>query len=154
MQTPAPAALEELPGHAIRRLQQIAVAVFLQETEPFGLTPVQYGALASVVRSPGVDQRTLAATLGLDTSTTGGVIDRLEARGLLTRNPSEQDRRVRLLTPTAEGLTLVADIEPAMLRAQERMLEPLSPGERAEFMRMLQVLVTANNKLSRAPSGL
>lgn len=151
---PIPAALEELPGHAIRRLQQIAVAVFLQETEPFGLTPVQYGALASVARSPGVDQRTLAATLGLDTSTTGGVIDRLEARGLLTRNPSEQDRRVRLLTPTTEGLTLVADIEPAMLRAQERMLEPLSPGERDEFMRMLKVLVTANNELSRAPSGL
>jgi hypothetical protein len=34
------------------------------------------------------------------------------------------------------------------------MLEPLSPGERGEFMRMLQVLVTANNELSRAPSGL
>ena len=148
------ATLEDLPGHAIRRLQQIAVAVFLQETEPFGLTPVQYGALASVARSPGVDQRTLAATLGLDTSTTGGVIDRLEARGLLNRNPSEQDRRVRRLTPTAAGMTLLADIEPAMRRAQERMLEPLSPGERGEFMRMLQVLVTANNELSRAPSGL
>ncbi len=151
---PPSAVLEDLPGHAIRRLQQIAVAVFLQETEPFGLTPVQYGALASVVRSPGVDQRTLAATLGLDTSTTGGVIDRLEARGLLTRNPSEQDRRVRLLTPTAQGLTLVADIEPAMLRAQERMLETPSPGDRGEIMRMLKVLVTANNELSRAPSGL
>ncbi len=149
---PAPG-LEGLPGHYIRRLQQIAVAVFLQETEPFGLTPVQFGALAAVARSPGVDQRTLAGSIGLDTSTTGGVVDRLEARGLLRRNPSEQDRRVRQLTPTPDGLALLADIEPAMLRAQERMLAPLPPDERQEFMRMLQVLVTANNELSRAPSG-
>ncbi len=157
-QTAAPAdltspPLEELPGHFIRRMQQIAVAIFLQETEPFGLTPVQYAALAAVRRLPGVDQRTLAATIGLDTSTTGGVIDRLEARGLVRRNPSEHDRRVRLLTPTPDGEALLAEVEPAMLRAQERILAPLPPAQRREFMRMLQVLVSANNELSRAPSG-
>ncbi len=145
--------LDDLPGHAIRRLQQIAVAVFLQEAEPFGLTPVQFGALQAVRRAPGVDQRTLAATIGLDTSTTGGVIDRLEARGLLRRNPSPTDRRVRLLTPTDEGLDLLDRVYPAMLRAQERILEPLPAQERQEFMRMLRVLVSANNELSRAPSG-
>ncbi len=145
--------LDALPGHSIRRLQQIAVAVFLQEAEPFGLTPVQFGALQAVRRSPGVDQRTLAALIGLDTSTTGGVIDRLEARGLLRRNPSPTDRRVRLLTPTDEGIALLDQVYPAMLRAQERILEPLPAGERQEFMRMLQVLVKANNELSRAPSG-
>ena len=37
----APLALDTLPGHYIRRLQQIAVAVFLQETDPQGITPVQ-----------------------------------------------------------------------------------------------------------------
>lgn len=146
--------LDELPGHSIRRLQQIAVAVFLQEAEPFGLTPVQFGALQAVRRSPGVDQRTLAAHIGLDTSTTGGVIDRLEARGLLRRNPSPTDRRVRLLTPTEEGVALLDRVYPAMLRAQERILDPLPPAERKEFMRMLQVLVKANNELSRAPSGV
>ena len=144
---------EPLPGHYIRRMQQIAVAIFLQETEAFGLTPVQFAALQAVSRKPGIDQRTLAATIGLDTSTTGGVIDRLEGRGLLRRNPSESDRRVRLLTPTPEGEALLAQIRPAMLRAQDRMLEPLPEAERAEFMRMLAVLVHANNELSRAPSG-
>lgn len=153
----APTALDDdfeaLPGHYIRRMQQIAVAIFLQETEAFGLTPVQFAALQAVSRAPGIDQRTLAATIGLDTSTTGGVIDRLEGRGLLRRNPSEHDRRVRLLTPTAEGEALLAQVRPAMLRAQDRILEPLPPAERGEFMRMLQVLVHANNELSRAPSG-
>jgi len=144
--------LEELPGHFIRRLQQIAVAVFLQETEAFGVTPVQYAALQVICRAPGIDQRTLSGVIALDTSTIGGVIDRLEGRGLLRRNPSDHDRRVRLLTPTAEGEALLQAIEPMMLRAQERILSPLRENEKREFMRMIKTLVNANNELSRAPS--
>ena len=144
--------LDALPGHHIRRLQQIAVAIFLQETEPHGITPVQFAALQTVCNAPGLDQRTLARSIGFDTSTTAGVIDRLEARGLLQRNACADDRRVRLLTLTPAGQALLAQVVPAMQRAQIRMLEPLPRADRAEFMRMLRVLVTANNELSRAPS--
>ena len=147
-----PIELDALPGHHIRRLHQIAVAIFLQEIEPTGLTPVQYAVLQTVCNVPGVDQRTLASTIGQDTSTIGGVVDRLEARGLLQRNASPDDRRVRLLTLTGAGHELLALAIPGMLRAQERMLQPLPKRERAEFMRMLQALVSANNELSRAPS--
>ena len=146
--------LDELPGHYIRRLQQIAVAIFLQETEAQGITPVQYAALQTVANAPGIDQRGLARTIGFDTSTIAAVIDRLEARGLLQRAVSPEDRRVRLLTLTAEGRSVLEAVLPGMRRAQERMLEPLPRAERAEFMRMLKQLVTANNELSRAPSEL
>jgi DNA-binding MarR family transcriptional regulator len=151
--TPPSVDLEDLPGHHIRRLQQIAVAVFLQETEAHGITPVQFAALQTVNNAPGMDQRTLAARIGLDTSTVAGVIDRLEARGLLQRNASAEDRRVRLLTLTETGRTLLAAVAPGMLAAQQRMLAPLSPAERTEFMRLLRLLVDANNDLSRAPSS-
>lgn len=144
--------LEDLPGFHIRRLQQIAVAVFLEETQEHGLTPVQYAAMAAVQRQPELDQRTLARTIGFDTSTIGSVIDRLEARGLMLRNASPTDRRVRLLTLTAEGDTLLAEVQPGMLRAQARMLEPLPPEQRGQFMEMLKVLVDGNNAYSRAPS--
>ena len=147
-----PIDLETLPGHHIRRLHQIAVAIFMQETEAHGVTPVQYGALQAVRNTPGIDQRTLARSIGLDTSTIAGVIDRLEARGLVQRNASAEDRRVRLLTITDAGRTLLAAVAPGMLKAQDRMLAPLSPAERSEFMRMLRQLVTANNAESRAPS--
>ena len=144
--------LDTLPGHHIRRLHQIAVAIFLQETEAHGITPVQYAALQAVNNAPGVDQRTLARTIGLDTSTTGGVIDRLEARGLLARHARPEDRRVRLLALTAEGRARLREVTPAMLRAQERMLEPLTPRQRETFLRLLRTLVESNNALSRAPS--
>ena len=144
--------LESLPGHYIRRLQQIAVAVFLQETEAHGVTPVQYAALHQVAKTPGVDQRTLARSIGLDTSTMASVIDRLEARGLMRRQASPDDRRVRLLSLSDDGHRLVDEMGPGILNAQDRMLAPLSKTERAEFMRMLRLVVTANNELSRAPS--
>ena len=146
-----PIDLESLPGHHIRRLQQIAVAIFLQETEPHGVTPVQYAALQTVGNAPGIDQRTLARSIGFDTSTIAGVVDRLESRGLLMRNASPEDRRVRLLALTDAGRAVLDAVIPAMQRAQARMLAPLTKAERPEFMRMLRTLVTANNELSRAP---
>ena len=149
---PPTIALDTLPGHYIRRLQQIAVAVFLQETEAQGITPVQFAALQTVANQPGLDQRTLAGSIGFDTSTIAGVVDRLEARGLLLRQVAPQDKRVRLLTLTGDGAALLAAAVPGMLRAQERMLAPLPKAERAEFMRMLRVLVAAHNEHSRAPS--
>ena len=142
-----------LPGHQIRRLQQIAVAIFLQETGETGLTPVQYAALQAATNQPGIDQRTLAGLVGLDTSTLAGVIDRLETRGLIKRNPDTRDRRVRLVSPTVEGRQALAQMVPAMMRAQKRILAPLSKADQREFTRMLDVLVTANNELSRAPSA-
>ena len=144
--------LDALPGHYIRRLQQIAVAIFLQETEKHGVTPVQYAALHQIGLAPGIDQRTLARSIGLDTSTIAGVIDRLEVRGLTQRSASPDDRRVRLLDLTPAGQKLLGAIEPDMLKAQKRILAPLPEAERREFMRMLRALVTANNELSRAPS--
>lgn len=146
--------LEPPPGYYIRRLQQISVAIFMEETAAYGITPVQFAVLSTVQRHPGLDQRTLARTIGLDTSTIAGVIDRLERRGLLQRNASAADRRVRLLTLTNEGETLLGTVIPAMLKAQERILKPLPAGERDQFMRMLKVLVEANNGLSRAPEEL
>ena len=144
--------LESLPGYYIRRMQQIAVAIFLEETGAFGVTPVQFAALQAARRQPGLDQRTLAASIGLDTSTIAGVLDRLERRKLIQRSSSPDDRRVRLLTvtPAAEGL--LDELVPHMLRAQQRMLAPLPAGDRTRFMAMLKTLVSANNELSRAPS--
>ncbi len=141
-----------LPGHLARRVQQLAVALFMEEVGEIGLTPVQYSALQTVCNQPGIDQKTLAATIGYDTSTIAGVIDRLEARGLLERQVSATDRRARQLMPTREGTRTLAAVVPRMLRAQERLVEPLSAAERKEFMRLMQVVIDANAELSTIPA--
>jgi len=140
------------PGHAIRRLHQISVGIFLQEAGDLGVTPVQYAALQVVGNQPGIDQRTLARNIALDASTTGGVVDRLEARGWLERKTSTEDRRARQLSLTLSGEQALRDAVPVMLRAQEQILAPLNEEQRHTFMALLQLLITQNNELSRAPS--
>lgn len=146
--------LHAQPGHAIRRLHQIAVGIFLQETAAHGITPVQYAALQAVHNEPGIDQRTLASRIAQDTSTTAGVVERLQARGWLQRTQDPRDRRVRRLTLTPAGAALLAAVVPAMQRAQARILAPLAPDEQAQFMALLERLVAANNALSRAPGSV
>jgi DNA-binding MarR family transcriptional regulator len=148
---PAADVLPQMPGHLIRRLQQIAVAIFLEDTAEFGITPVQFAALRGLAAHPGVDQRTLAAQVGLDASTLGGVVDRLESRGWLVRLPSDADRRVKLLHVTPAGEQLMRDMSAAVDAAQRRILAPLSMPKQAQFMAMLAELVEKNNDLSRAP---
>ena len=147
-----PTGLNDMPGHYIRRLQQIAVAVFLQELESVGVTPIQYAVLQAVREAPGSDQRSLAGMIGLDTSTMVGVVERLESRGLVQRASTRADRRVKLLTLTEAGQSAMAKMQPLVNRAQEKILAPLSKTDRKEFMRMIKILVSTNNDLSRAPS--
>lgn len=154
MKRPAPPSvnIDDLPGHYIRRLHQISVGVFLQELAELGITPVQYAALQTVANQPGIDQRTLARQIALDASTTGGVVDRLEQRGALERRMAPADRRARQLWLTEGGEQLLADAVPAMLSAQQLILAPLTDRQRADFMRLLRIVVDENNALSRAPS--
>lgn len=154
MTSPAPSrvSIDEQPGYFIRRLHQISVGVFLQELAELGLTPVQYAALQSVANQPGTDQRSLARSIALDASTTGGVLDRLEQRGVLERRTAPTDRRARQLWLTPAGEKLLAEAVPAMLQAQEQILAPLTERQRKEFMRLMRIVVDRNNALSRVPS--
>lgn len=145
--------LEAQPGYFIRRLQQIAVGIFLEEAAGSGITPVQFAALMAVREHPGIDQRTLAARIAFDTSTIGGVIDRLERDGLMQRQTSPTDRRARVLTLTAAGQSALDALLPAVQRAQQRILAPIPKARQREFRELLRMAVEGNNDASRAPKA-
>lgn len=127
--------LHRMPGHHIRRLQQVAVRLFAEEAG-VDLTPVQYAALFAIAQRPGVGQAQLAALIGYDRATIGGVIDRLEQKKWVTRIASAEDRRVNLLTVTDDGREALSRATPLVRRAQERITEALDEDERAAFERM------------------
>jgi DNA-binding MarR family transcriptional regulator len=139
------------PGYLFRRMQQIAVSIFMEECKEFDLTPVQYAALVAIRTHPGIDATRLSAVIAFDRSTLGSVIERLEAKGLIERNAGAGDRRVKLLFLTATGTSLLRRIMVAVDRAQERMLAPLKPGDRKMLMVLLVQLVDLNNEASRVP---
>lgn len=139
------------PGHLIRRLQQIAVAIFMEETASFDITPVQYAALIAVREHPDVDVTRLSALIAFDRSTLGNVVERLETKGWLARRAGQSDRRIKLLRITAAGRKLLTMVEPAVQRAQQRILAPIPKEERKLFIEKLEQLVELNNVHSRAP---
>ncbi|PTV97348.1 MarR family transcriptional regulator [Rhodobacter aestuarii] len=131
--------IKTLPGHLIRRMQQQAVATFTAETQAagFDLTPVQFAALATLERKPGIEQATLAAAIAYDRVTIGGVVARLEARGLVERSVSKTDRRARNLQLTDRGAALLRTVWPAVRRAQDQMLDNLDAAERTQLIALL-----------------
>ncbi len=139
------------PGYLFRRMQQIAVAIFVEECRAYDLTPVQYAALVAIRTHPGIDATRLSAVIAFDRSTLGNVIERLEAKQLIERKPSRQDKRVKLLYLTKTGAALLRDIMPSVDRAQARMLQPLKPADRRMLMALLTQLVDLNNESSRVP---
>jgi len=138
------------PGFLIRRLQQIQVAVFLSECAGIDITPVQWGILTIVAEYPGVGHIEISEELGLDRSNVANVVNRLVSRGMLKQKLSPTDRRKKDIILTKAGQKLIEQVESRALRAQRKILSPLSEGEVDVFVDLLTRLVRENNHLGRA----
>ena len=147
---PAKQALWSRPGFLIRRLNQIHYAMFFEECRSQNVTPVQYGILTALSLNPWLDQTQVGMELGLDRTTTADVLKRLEDRGFVERRVNPLDRRSRQAVITPDGMRVMGLLQDGMWRAQRRLLEPLSPRNQAIFMKLLAVLVEANNDYGRA----
>jgi DNA-binding MarR family transcriptional regulator len=143
--------LYRMPGHLVRRVHQISAALFAEECAAFGLTSVQYAALVALRAHPNADATRLSALIAFDRSTIGDVLDRLEAKGWVRRGPSPTDRRIKLLTLTAEGASLLNQVTAAVERVQQRLLDPLPPEDRETLVRLLARIASVHNETTTAP---
>jgi DNA-binding MarR family transcriptional regulator len=134
-------AMHEMPGHLIRRAHQISGAVFAGHLAGFDLTSVQYAAMEAIASQPGIDATRLSELIAFDKATLGGVLDRLEAKGLIARQPLSQDRRVKSVTLTKAGGRLLKNVGPHVVAAQVEMIQPLSEAEQAQFIVLLKKFV-------------
>jgi DNA-binding MarR family transcriptional regulator len=135
---------QHAPGHLIRRAHQVAVAIFMEETGDFDVTPVQFAILNALIDDPGEDQVTLAGKVAFDAATFGSVTSRLEAKGWVRREPDAVDRRRKLLWVTAEGERAAQHMKRAVAKAQNRILGPLDAAERQQLVNLLGKLVAGH----------
>jgi MarR family transcriptional regulator, temperature-dependent positive regulator of motility len=142
-----------MPGHLIRRLQQASVAIFDNEIRRagFDLTPVQFAALTMIGANPGLDQASLAQGIAYDRVTIGGVVDRLEAKGLLRREIAETDRRARKLYLQPMGKTVLDQVRPVVRAVQGAILQGLDADESAVLSSLLRKALDAVGDVSRTP---
>jgi len=139
------------PGHLIRRLQQIAVAIFMDEFKGLEITPVQHIALVAVRDRPGLEQQAIADLIAIDRSSAGRVFQFLEDRGLIQRITPKNNRRTKQAFVTPAGTRLLNTSAKLIRKAEERILKVLSGEDQRLFMAQLVKLVDVNNTLSRAP---
>ena len=136
--------LNTLPGHLIRLLHQRAESLFHQKMGTLDITPPQFSCLLTINDNPGIDQKSVAKAIGLDESTLGGVINRLEKRNLVKRSVSTSDRRAHTLLITEFGREVLTLAIPRVLNAQEIILKTTSLNEQKEFLKTINKIISNN----------
>ena len=104
------------------------------------LSPRQFLVLAFVALEE-LSQQDVARRLGIDPTIVGTIVDELDARGLVDRSRDPADRRRYVLVLTAQGRRLLDKAEQRTTVAQDELLAPLDPAERAVLAELLRRVV-------------
>ena len=130
----AQGALPDLLGYRLRLAQQ---AVFLDfAASVHGLSPGRVGLLIYIDANPGVTQSRLAEAVERDRSTMVGVLDQLQARGLIERRRGD-DRRTNGLWLTRAGRGLLSRALRAIARHERRIAARLSVAQKRQLLSLL-----------------
>lgn len=135
---------EVMPGHLIRRLFQLSSQVFVSHADQAGydITPVQFASLLALRDNPGTELARLAEHVACDRPTIGGVIERLVAKGLVTRRVASRDRRSREVSLTPQGHDALSVLLPVVHQVQRAILHPLTEAEQREFLRLIRAVLS------------
>lgn len=132
--------LAGLLGYHLRRAEVSAFQNFAAHLGADGISPGQLGVLLLVQANPGSNQTRIGRALGIDRSTLVSIVDTLEARGLVRREPSPTDRRSHALKLSDEGAAFLRTIRPRLDAHEAEIARNLSPAERAHLIDMLRRL--------------
>jgi len=135
-----PYRLEDSLGFAIHRTDMRLMLVGAQFLRDHGLTPEQYGVLATLCNRDGISQRELADHLVKDRPNITRILDKLQQKGLVERRPDPADRRIHRLYATAEGHALLQELIPSVLKLRKQMFGALSPAEQKTLRDLLDRL--------------
>lgn len=132
-----PGLLPGLLGYRLRLAQQAVFRDFGESVSD--LPPGRVGILLIIEANPGVTQTRLAQAVGLDRSTLVGVLDALEARGLVERRRGK-DRRTNGLLLTRAGRARVTELKRRIRVHERRVAARLTAEEKTQLLALLSKL--------------
>ena len=121
--------------HDVSRLRRSAVDRALK---PLGVTRSQWWVLAFLSRADGMSQVALAEELDLGKVALGGLIDRLEKTGLVSRRPDEDDRRVKRVFLTKKSRALINEIRISVSGTEKVILDQIDDADLRATVRALR----------------
>ena len=118
--------------HDVSRLRRTVVD---KELKPYNITRSQWWALANLSRhnGKGMRQTELASVMDVGKVTLGGLIDRLEGAGYVTRDTDPNDRRAKCVKMTREGEKLLRKISDIAKTMNQNVVQDLSPLQIAKM---------------------
>lgn len=132
--------LDASAGHLLRLAHQRYQSIFQERAQGLGLTGPQFATLLRLSQMQRATQNHLGRLAGMDSATIQGVVRRLIARGFMRPASDPLDRRLRVLTMTAEGEAVVREGQVAGTLANDALMAPLSERERAQLISLLRRL--------------
>ena len=135
----APHRLGYLLKHAHLRYAQLTSA----ELEPLGIGPREWAALNCLDEQHGLSQREVAGLLGVDRTTMVALIDELQAKGWVERQPQPDDRRKNVVSLTPKGRDLMQRGARLIDECERRFLAVLSESDAAQLKTVLHAVIAA-----------
>ncbi len=113
---------------------------------PFGIDGRELAVLTVLAAHAPLSQQAAGERLGVDRTTMVALVDALEAKGLVERHRSPQDRRKNSVVVTAAGQECLAGAGKARDEVERDFLAPLGDTLSLQFVRALQILANARPK--------
>ncbi len=159
IRTETPCPLPDLPGPGFLAWLQLVRAYNYMEAivsgdlRPDKLTLARFHVLAALAKFGPMSQQALADQLMVTKGNVVGLVDKLSARGLLERKPSDDDRRVNLLKLTRAGQRAVDRILPRQMQLIEQLMRPLNDRQAQSLETMLTRLRALKPEAKVTPSA-
>jgi MarR family transcriptional regulator, lower aerobic nicotinate degradation pathway regulator len=123
-------------GFLLRGAHQRAAAAFSTALAPLGIEGRHFAVLNQLDRQPH-SQRQLVDLIGSDKASMVRLVDDLEAKGLVRRDPAPGDRRVRAVTLTEHGTTVLSQARETARDVAAGLLTHMKPDDREDLTRLL-----------------
>ncbi len=121
--------LDESFGFVVNRTALRLANALTRALAPHGVTPQQWAVLNRLWEEDGLSQQQLAERTFRDPPNTARILDRLQRKGLISREPDPTDRRVQLIFLTEQGRRLRSTLIPLAEQVIARALEGLNQEE-------------------------
>ncbi|MBA3595224.1 MAG: MarR family transcriptional regulator [Polaromonas sp.] len=130
--------LEGLVGYNASRAAITVIELFLQRMAIYSMRQVDFSVMSLITHNPGITSRQLCSALSIQPPNMVAMINALENRELIGRQPHPRDGRAVGLHATAAGRKLMRDAERTAQELELDATSRLTAAERKTLIRLLQ----------------
>jgi DNA-binding MarR family transcriptional regulator len=130
--------LESLLGYNARRAALTIIEIFLQRMAVYDLRPVDFSVLSLITHNPGITSKQLCNSLNILAPNLVAMVNGLEKKGVISRQPHPHDGRAMGLHLTDSGLQIMHLAEKTAADLEISSTPNLSAAERKTLLRLLK----------------